>query len=119
MRVLSVCAKTDLLTAHNDALAMAGVAIVSPRTPEETPRLLAERDVDAVVIEESVPPAERDVLVNAVREVRPDLPLVFLYSAPHASPEPRADVSVSLAEGVSAMLHALSCLTQSSPRDLY
>ncbi len=114
MRILSVSETTDSL-AHNDALAMAGVAVVSPRTPEETLQLLGERDVDAVTIGHSVAPEMRSALISAIREVRPDIPLVFVYTAPLSTPEPRADISVDVTEGPSAVVRALSYLLQSGP----
>ncbi len=110
MRILSVSTNTDSLLASDDLLAMAGVAVVSPKTPKQTPHLLAERDVDAVVIEDSVPAEERSAVISAIREVRSDVLLVFVYRGPLSDPEPRADISLDISQGLSAVIDTLSHL---------
>ncbi len=107
IRILSVSRKTDLLLTRNDALALAGFAVVSPKMPREAPRILAERDVDAVVIAQSLAPKERSALMSAIRKLRPAVPLVFVYTSPDNRPEPLADLSVDVGEGPWALIKAL------------
>lgn len=87
--------------------ALAGFAVVSPKTPKEAPQILAERHVDAVVIAQSLPPKERSGLMSAIRKLRPKVPLVFVYTSPDNRREPLADVSVDVAEGPWALIKAL------------
>jgi hypothetical protein len=53
-KILSLGNATRLLLGRNDALAMAGYAVVSPRTPEKAPALLATYDFFAVVMGHSL-----------------------------------------------------------------
>ncbi len=108
MRILSVSRDVDLLLRRNDALTSAGFSVISPKTPEDTPQLAAQRDVDAVLIGESVAPQERPGLISAIREVRPAVPVIFVYVSSKTRPEPLADISVDVTGGQTALINALT-----------
>jgi hypothetical protein len=107
IRILSVSRDTSLLLSRNDALAIAGFSVVSPKAPEEAPQLLTQQVVDAVVIGHSIVPKERTALISAIRKVRGSVLLVFVFTLPHSGPEPLADLSVDVTEGPSALVKVL------------
>jgi DNA-binding NtrC family response regulator len=106
-RILSVSRNVNLLLSRNDALAMAGFTVVSPRTPEEAPLLAAERDVDAVIIGHSVEQGTRERIVAAVRHVRPASLVVFVYAFPDTKGDPTADLSIDVTDGPEKLIAAL------------
>ncbi len=108
LRVLTVSRKRGLLLTRNDALALAGFSVVSPRTPEEAPSLLNERPFDAVLIGDSVPPPERRKLIGEVRRRFPQTLICYIRALPDASEEPLADISVDESHGPEPMIAALT-----------
>lgn len=65
------------LAKRNDALALAGFSVVTPRTPTEAPSLLNEREFDAVLIGDSVGPEERRTLIGEIRDRHPSSLVCF------------------------------------------
>jgi hypothetical protein len=106
-RILSVSRNTSLLLRRNDALAMAGFSVVSPKSPEEAPFLALQRTVDAVVIGHSVGSMERQPLIEAVRRVCPGCLVVFVYIGPEKHEEPLADVCLDLTHGAESLISEL------------
>ncbi len=94
--ILTVSEITALLLNRNDALAASGFRVISPRTPEEAPYLAEEQHIDALVIEHSIRPAVRAVVIQAVRRVCPGCPVLFVYFGYVPQEEPLADVSIEL-----------------------
>ncbi len=105
--VLSVSSDTGLLLQRNDALAMHGVRVLSPRTPEEAPTLAREQVVDAVVMSHSLEPPDRAELIKAVREFCPTCLIAFVFAAPETRSEPLADVSLDVTDGAEPLVKAL------------
>ena len=106
-RLLSISRNPRLLAARNDALALAGYSVASPREPQEAALLLCQEPFDAVIIGHSVEPDERQVLISVVRNYRPELPIIFAYKGDEAEAEPVADASVDIGPGPAALLLAL------------
>lgn len=92
-RVLTLSRDKRALLKYNDALALAGFSVASPRTPAEASSLLNEREFDVVLIEESVKPEERQALIQEVRKRHPEYLICFVHS-PVTRDEPLADLSV-------------------------
>lgn len=99
-RIVSVSNNLRLLINRNDALAVAGYTVISPRVPRETPLLLQREGADAVVIGHSISPEERRRLIRAIRAAKPGIPIVFVYQKPEGTPEPHADVSLDVTKGL-------------------
>ncbi len=106
-KILSVSRRTRLLIERNESLALSGFRVVSPRMPEEAPFLAVQQNVDAVVIGHSVAPAQRTVLLQAIRGVSPDCLVVFAYTHPDGSDEPMADVAVDVTAGPEPLVKEL------------
>ncbi len=107
-RLLSISRNPRLLATRNDALALAGFTVVSPRSPEQTMLLLHQEHFDAVIIGHSVEPQLRRQLIASIRDASPDLPIAYVF-APGDDPEtePLADFSVDISHGPMALLQAL------------
>ncbi len=71
-RILSISRNQRLLALRNDALALAGYKVASPREPNEAVLLLSQERFDAVVVGHSVEPEIRRILIPAVRNLRPN-----------------------------------------------
>jgi DNA-binding NtrC family response regulator len=99
-RILSVSANTRLLVTRNDTLSLAGYNVVSPHSPEDTAELLARSHFDAVVIGHSVPADTRTKIIRAVRQIAPNVPVIFVYIGPTDDQEPLADFSVEVTDPV-------------------
>ena len=93
--VLSVSRDEHLLLQRNDALAMCGYRVVSPRLVEDAPLLASEKHVDALVVGESVEAQNRTSLISAIRRLRPSCVVLFVYTGSSEKREPLADVSVN------------------------
>jgi len=106
-RILSVSRNVRLLITRNDALAIAGFSVVSPRTPGEAPFILAQQHIDAVIIGHSVEEEDRIQLIKSIRRLHPKIPIFFVYTAPQTVGEPLADVSVDVTQGPQALIAAM------------
>ncbi len=106
-RILSISRNPRLLALRNDALALAGYSVASPRQPNEALPLMAQQSFDAVIIGHSVEPEIRRVLIPAVRRLRPEIPIVFVYAAPEIHEERLADFSIDITAGPTSLLRAL------------
>lgn len=98
-RILSISRNPTLLATRNDALALSGYAVASPKEPTEGVLMLQQEHFDAVVIGDSVEPETRKVVIPALRNVRPDVPILFVYAEPESIVESLADVSVDVTVG--------------------
>ncbi len=107
-RLLSISRNPRLLATRNDALALAGFTVVSPRSPEQTLLLLHQEHFDAVIIGHSVELALRQQLIASIREACPGLPIAFVFtSGGDPNEEPMADFAVDISHGPIALLQAL------------
>ncbi|MBV9086390.1 MAG: hypothetical protein JOY79_02805 [Acidobacteriaceae bacterium] len=104
------------MAARNDALALAGYSVVSPKHPQDVELLLAQERFDAVIIGHSIEPPVRHAIIATVRTHRADMPVIFAYSAADTAPDPVADISVDIASGPGALLLALEERLRDTPR---
>lgn len=106
-RILSVSRNVRLLITRNDALAIAGYSVVSPRDPSEAPLILAQQTIDAVVIGHSVEPLLRKQLIASIRKTHRKMPIFFVYTAPQTTGEPMADTSIDVTHGPQSLITAM------------
>src|SRR5581483_222873 len=105
-RVLSISRNPRLLATRNDALAIAGYSVASPKKPLDAIEQFGRSQFDAVIIGCSVQPELRNKLIRRLRELKPNLPIVFAHAA-ESQDEPLADVTVDAEEDPIAVLRAL------------
>ncbi len=105
--ILSVSRNVRLLITRNDALAIAGYSVVSPRNPSDAPLILSQQQIDAVVIGHSVEPLLRKQLIAAIRKLKHKMPIFFVYTAPQTTGEPLADISIDVTAGPQALIAAM------------
>ena len=106
-RILSVSRNVRLLITRNDALAIAGYSVVSPREPGDALLIIAQQPIDAVVIGHSVEPILRKQLICELRKLKPGMPILFVYAAPQTTGESMADVSIDVTSGPQALIAAM------------
>ncbi len=107
-RLLSISRNPRLLATRNDALALAGFTVVSPRVPEQALLLLHQEHFDAIVLGHSVEPELRKQLIASIRDASPGLPIAFVFlRAEDPGKEPLADFAVDISHGPMALLQAL------------
>jgi hypothetical protein len=106
-RILSISRNPRLLALRNDALALAGYAVASPREPDEAVLLASHQPFDAVVVGHSVEHETREVLIRRLRALRPYMRILFVYTDPETVEEPLADVSVDVTTGSAPLVTAL------------
>ncbi len=99
-RILSVSNNTRLLVTRNDVLAFAGYDVVSPRIVAHAPEMVGEGGYEAVVIGHSIPRYARGLLIAAIRQRSPSIPIIFVYVAPDVGDEPAADFTVEVSDPV-------------------
>ncbi len=113
-RILSISNSPILLSGRNEALAMAGYVVSSPRTAEEAPALLAAEDFMAVVIGHSVARQERKNLIAQIRAIS-EVPIIFVGPR-EVEREPAADCNIAIEENPAALLRALEGYLRSTQR---
>lgn len=107
VRILSVSRNTYLLIKRNDALALAGYSVQTPKTPEDAPLLLAQSHFQAVIIGHSISSEQRKQIIPALRKVSPPIPIVFVYASPDPGAEPLADMCVDIADDPAELVKVL------------
>jgi hypothetical protein len=105
-KILSVGRNIGLLLRRNDALALSGFHVFSPRTPEQTPYLAFEQHVDAIVIANSVDPHVRKTIIEAVRQLCPACLIVYVHVG-ETQAEPLADVSLDVTHDAQPLIDFL------------
>lgn len=106
-RILSASSNTRLLLTRNNALAIAGYTVASPRIPEETLLLLTQQRFDAVILGHSIEPEKRRMIIEQVRANAPEAVIVFVYVSSESIEEPLADFSVDVTSGPEPLIRAL------------
>ncbi len=106
-RILSISRNPRLLALRNDALALAGYTVAAPKEPSGAVLLAAQQPFDAVVIGHSVEHEMCEGLIRRLRELRPQTPILFVYTEPTHDGEPLADVSVDVTAGPMPLVIAL------------
>ncbi len=115
-RILNVSRDRAILLARNDALAVAGFSVVSPREPADALQILATSNIDVIILGHSIPFEERVRLRAEFGQVAPEVPIIVLYEH---QPDEReeADAFVSLQEGTEELIHAIQrCVHQREER---
>lgn len=105
-KILSVSRDRSILLARNDALAIAGFSVSSPREPEEAVHILLSTDVDVIVLGHSIPKTERMALSAQFRAVRPGVPIIVLFEGKPAEDE-SADAFVPVRAGPELLIGAI------------
>jgi hypothetical protein len=77
-RILSVSRNPRFFVNRNDALALAGYGVASPKEPEDALVLFAQESFDAVMIGDSVERETRESLIAVMRDKRRICPLCLL-----------------------------------------
>lgn len=105
-KILSVSRDRSILFARNDALAIAGFSVSSPKQPEEAVHILLTSDIDVILLGHSIPKAERRALSEQFREVKPGVPIIVLFDD---RPEPgeAADAFVPVNAGPEVLIGAI------------
>ncbi len=106
-RILSISRNRRLLALRNDALALAGYSVAVPKEPNEAVVLVSQQAFDAVVVGHSVEHETRHGLIRRLRDLRPQTPIVFVYTEPENVEEPLADVSVDVTKGPTPLVTEL------------
>jgi DNA-binding NtrC family response regulator len=110
-RILSISRNHRLLAVRNDALALAGYRVASPKVPEDGLLLFGQEFFDAVIIGHSVEQPTRQALIRGIHESQPDTPIIFAHTGdPSQEDEPLADVKVDVTAGPAPLLVALGQL---------
>jgi DNA-binding response OmpR family regulator len=116
VRILNVSRDRAILLARNDALAVAGFSVVSPREPSEALQILATTNIDVIILGHSIPFEERGQLSREFHQISSNVPIIVLFKG---VPEEReqADAFVSIDEGSEVLIHAIHrCLKTRSGR---
>jgi cold shock CspA family protein len=94
--ILSISRNPRLLAARSDALALAGYTVASLMEPNEAAILASQQPFDAIVVGHSVEHELRENLIRTLRDLRPYIPIVFVYTEPDKAEEVLADASVNV-----------------------
>ncbi len=95
-RILSISNNPRLLAARNDVLAVAGYSVASPRNPGDAALLFRQNPCDVVIIGHSVGADQRSQIIQAIRALEPEIPVIFAAPAGHP-PESLANAAVDIA----------------------
>ncbi len=115
-RILSVSRDKSYLLPRNDALAIAGFSVSSPKEPGEAVHILLSTDVDVIVLGHSIPKAERMALTAQFRTIRPQVPVIVLFDKKPDEDE-SADAFVPLRAGPEVLIGVIhSCIAGSGKK---
>jgi DNA-binding response OmpR family regulator len=112
-RIISVSRNPRLLSTRNDALALAGYSVASPKNAEDAELLFCQEEFDAVIIGHSVEHLTRTRLIEHFRRWKPNICIVFVYAGEREN-EPLADESVDITAGPTSLLFSLDTLLRKS-----
>ncbi len=106
-RILSVSRNYTLLLTRNDLLAVAGYSVASPKDPLGAALLHSKERFDVVLIGDSVRPMERRRIIKELREIREDVPILYVYADPRFDKEPLAEECVDVTGDPEPLLRAI------------
>ena len=110
-RILSVSHDRATMLARNDALAVSGFSVVSPRQPADALYILATSDIDIILLGHSIPAEERAEMMQQFRGMKKQVPIIVLYDIPPDDAE-KADAFVALSDGPERLIEAIEkCLS--------
>ncbi|HVP42738.1 MAG TPA: hypothetical protein VMS96_04870 [Terriglobales bacterium] len=112
-KILSVSRERSTLLARNDALAIAGFSVSSPKTPEEAIHILLTMEIDVIVLGHSIPKEERMGLAAQFRALKPAVPIIVLFEDRPGEDE-KADAFVPLRAGPEVLIGAIHACLESS-----
>ena len=112
-RILSVSRDRTFLLPRNDALAIAGFSVSSPKQPGEAVHILLTSDIDVIVLGHSIPKEERLDLISKFRSVKPAVPVIVLFDEKPEKDEP-ADAFVPVHAGPEVLIGAIHTCTETS-----
>jgi len=116
-RLLSISANPGLLLTRNDLLAVAGYSVASPRHPEDAALLFSKDHFNAVLIGDSVVPRLRAQIIHELRQMRPGIPIIYVYADARYASEPLADDCVDVTGTPEPLLNAIEAqLNRALPR---
>jgi len=98
------------LAARNDALAVAGYSVASPKDPQDATLLFSQEPFEAVIIGHSVEPELRKGLIKALRGMAPNIPILFVYQGAEGKELLAGVTSVDTAENPVGVVVALDKL---------
>ncbi len=106
MTILVISRNPRLLALRSDALGLAGYAVAAPSEPRDAVLLASKQSFDAIIIGHSVERDAREGLIHTLRDLHPNVPIVFVYENQKVE-EPLADASVDVTHGPTALLDTL------------
>ncbi len=110
-RILSVSRDRSFLLPRNDALAIAGFSVTSPKEPGEAVHILLSTDIDVILLGHSIPKSERMSLMTQFRAIKPGVPVIVLFDRKPEEDEP-ADAFVPVRAGPEALIAAIHTCTE-------
>ena len=112
-RILSVSRDRTFLLPRNDALAIAGFSVSSPKEPAEAVHILLSTNIDVIVLGHSIPKSERMALTAQFRAVKPEVPVIVLFDEKPEEGE-SADAFVPVHAGPGVLIGAIHTCTEAS-----
>ncbi len=112
-RILSVSRDRTFLRPRNDALALAGFSVSSPRWPEEAVHILLHTDIDVIVLGHSIPKTERMALTAQFRALRPGVPVIVIFEEKPEEDE-TADAFVPVRASPEVLIAAIHTCSEAS-----
>ena len=101
---------------RNQMLSACGYRVVTPKTPQDILQLLHSDCVAALIVNNSVPFAERDQLLRQIRENCPDLVILHVYHRGERENDAWADVNVDITDPARLIVALEDVLRDSSRR---
>ena len=111
MKILSVSRDRTFLLPRNDALAIAGFSVSSPKEPEGAVHILVSTEIDVIVLGHSIPKTERMALMAQFRAVKPEVPVIVLFDEKPEEDE-TADAFVPVRAGPEVLIGAIHTCTE-------
>ncbi|ABF43654.1 response regulator receiver protein [Candidatus Koribacter versatilis Ellin345] len=83
---------------RNQMLSASGYRVITPKTPDDILQLLHNDRVTALIVNNSVPFADRDRLLREIRQDCPDLLILHVYHRGEPEQAPWADANVDMTD---------------------
>jgi DNA-binding NtrC family response regulator len=117
--ILSVSRDEKLLHSRQLVLESAGWHVVGIMDTDEALRRLAEQGFDAVVLGHSIPSAERMLLAQKMKVVRPDVPIVMMcIQGDNTFSTKIADARVGSLDGPVVPINAIRRVTGKTEKEM-
>ena len=107
-RVLSIGSDTAVLETRNAVLRSAGFEVYSCLAGDRYMDRISAAPFDAVVMGDSVPPADRERIAHGIRSLAPHMPIVMMYRyGDGGEVSGQADASVGSLDSPAALVNAV------------